>query len=341
MAELNDIVRLGVDAYHGTVEKYSLQEANETLRAALLEANNGSTKLDWRAIRDGKCNGLFAIVESILANTVIEGLTGNEFFMDYVDFRNMAEGDENLFIVEDNLLFEVAETADGTQAIRRQRIDGVSEQKIATSMKAIRIYEELNRVLAGRVDFNHLISKVSESFQRKVLDDIYSLWINSTTPGVSGGAPLGSAVYFPAAGNWNEDTMLTLVDHVEAASGERASILGTKKALRNTKESIQSDGAKEELHSMGYYGNFYGTPCLALPQRHKVGSTQFLLNDNVLNVVAGPEKPIKFVWEGNPLIIPGNPMNNMDLTQEYVYGQKYGIGLVLSGKTGIGCYTLQ
>ena len=76
MAEMNDIVRLGVDAYHGSVEKYSLKEANDTLREALIAANNGSTKLDFRAIRDGKCNGLFAIVESILANTVIEGLTG-------------------------------------------------------------------------------------------------------------------------------------------------------------------------------------------------------------------------------------------------------------------------
>ena len=76
MAEMNDIVRLGVDAYHGTVEKYSLKEANDTLREALIQANNGSTKMDYRAIRDGKCNGLFAIVEQILANTVIEGLTG-------------------------------------------------------------------------------------------------------------------------------------------------------------------------------------------------------------------------------------------------------------------------
>ena len=171
--------------------------------------------------------------------------------MNYVDFRNLAEGDENLFITEDDLMFEVSETADGTQAIRRQRLDGSSEQKLATSMKMLRIYDELNRVLAGRVDFNHMISKVSESFQRKVLNDIYALWINATTPGAAGGAPMGSAVYFPAAGNWNEDTMLTLIEHVEAASGESATIVGTKKALRNAKEGIQSDGAKEELHAMG------------------------------------------------------------------------------------------
>ena len=342
MAEMNDIVKLAVDLHRGSVEKYSVDEANETLRNALIAANNNSTKLDFRAIRDGKCNGLFAIVETILQKTVIEGLTGNEFFMNYVDFRNLAEGDENNFVVENNDLFVVAKAANGTQGIRRQRLDGYVETPIKTDVRIIRIYEELNRVLAGRVDFNEMINRVGKSFEQQILNDIYALWIASTTPAaVTGGAPMGSAVYFPAAGSYSEDALLTLVEHVEAAAGgQQATIIGTKKALRAAKESVQSDGAKEEVHNMGYYGNFYGTACMAVPQRHMVGTTSFVLNDKVLTVVAGPEKPIKFVYEGDPLIIPGDPLQNADLTQEYVYAQKYGMGLVLSGNTGIGCYTM-
>lgn len=205
----------------------------------------------------------------------------------------------------------------------------------------IRIYEELNRVLSGRVDFNQMIGKVSESFQRDILNEIYSLWVASTTPAaVTGGSAMGSAVYFPAAGSYSEDALLDLIAHVEAATGKEATITGTKKALRNLRESIQSDGAKDELHNYGYYGKFYGTPCVALPQRHKVGSTDFILNDKVINVVAGDSKPIKFVYEGDPIIIPGDPLQNADLTQEYVYGQKYGCGLVLAGNAGFGCYTM-
>lgn len=60
MNEMNEIVRLAVDAYNGTVEKYSVKQANETIRNALIEANNGSTKLNYRDIRDGKCAGLFS-----------------------------------------------------------------------------------------------------------------------------------------------------------------------------------------------------------------------------------------------------------------------------------------
>lgn len=76
MAEMNEVVKLAVDAYHGNVEKYSVGQSLETLRAALVAANNGNTSLDYRAIRDGKCNGLFTLVEEILTRTVVEGLQG-------------------------------------------------------------------------------------------------------------------------------------------------------------------------------------------------------------------------------------------------------------------------
>lgn len=42
----------------------------------MVAANNGSTKLNYKAIRDGKCQGLFALVEEILSRTVVEGLQG-------------------------------------------------------------------------------------------------------------------------------------------------------------------------------------------------------------------------------------------------------------------------
>lgn len=76
MAEMNEIVKLAIDAYKGTVEKYSVKQSQDVLRQALVEANNGKTTLDLRAIRDGKCSGLFTLIEEILSNTVVEGLQG-------------------------------------------------------------------------------------------------------------------------------------------------------------------------------------------------------------------------------------------------------------------------
>ena len=139
MAEMKDIVKLAVDTYKGNVEKYSVAQSNDVLRQALVEANNGSTVLNYKDIRDGKCNGLFTLIEEILSRTVVEGLQGDEYFNALVDFRNVAEGDQNLFLVEDNNLFVVAEAADGTQGIRRPRLGGVKETSLPTSLKVVRI----------------------------------------------------------------------------------------------------------------------------------------------------------------------------------------------------------
>ena len=289
MAEMKDIVKLAVDSYKGRVEKYTVGQSQDALRQALIEANGGNTTLDYKAIRDGKCNGLFTLVEEILSRTVIEGVQSDDFFNAFVDYKNVALGDKNVFVVEDSTLFVVDDVAEGNQGIRRQRLGGKSETSIPTSMHAIRIYEELNRVLSGRVDFNTFIDKVAKSFSQKILNDIYTLWAGATA------ADLGGVSYFPTAGIYNEDDLLDVISHVEAAAGGKtATIVGTKKALRNLKESIMSDGAKDEFHNMGYAGTFFGTPVVAIPQRHQVGSTNFVFQDDVLTIVAGDDKPIKF-----------------------------------------------
>lgn len=337
MADMNEIVRLAVDAYHGvTAGKFSVSDSMDTLRQALVAANNGSTKMNYKDIRDGKCVGLFTLIEEILSRTVVEGFQGDEYFNTLVDFRNVALGDKNIFEVEDSHLFVVADAAEGTQGIRRQRLGGVTQTSIPTTLKVVKIYEEMNRVLSGQVDFNFFINKVAESFRRKLLDDIYSLWSTATA------ADLGGTTFFPAAGTYDEDTLLDLISHVEAAAnGRPATIIGTKKAVRNLAPAIQSEASKNDLYTFGYYGNFYGTSVVATPQRHKVGSTEFTFPDNTLTVIAGDDKPIKCVYEGQPTVILGDLTKNADLTQDYYYADRYGMGIVLAGgNAGIGRYEM-
>lgn len=336
MAEMNDIVQVAVDAYRGNVTKYSVGDSMELLQKALVEANGGSTKLNYKNIRDGKCVGLFALVEEILARTVVEGLQGDEYFNSLVEFRNIALGDQNLFLADDADLFVVSDAADGTQGIRRQRLGGSNEIVIPTSFKVVKIYEELNRVLSGQVDFNKFIAKVGESFRQKLLNDIYSLWSSATAD------DLGGTTFFPAAGAYDEDTLLELVAHVEAAAGGKtATIIGTKPALRKLAPAIEGSESKGDLYNMGYYGKFYGSNVVAMPQRHKVNTTDFVFDNDVLTIIAGDDKPIKCVYEGQSTVILGDPTKNQDLTQDYFYGEKYGMGLVLAGgNAGIGRYKM-
>jgi len=336
MSDMKDVVKLALDTYHGTVQKYSVGQSQEVLREALIDANGGSTVLDYKKIRDGKCTGLFTLLEEVLNVTTTEGLQQSDYFNALVDYRNVPLGDKNLFLVEDSNLFTVSEIADGTQGLRRQRLGGVSEVSIPTSLKGVKIYEELSRILAGRVDFNHFVNKVSESFLQKRLNDIYALWSGATA------SDFGGAAYFPVAGAYNEDELLDLIAHVEAAAGGKpATIVGTRKAVRNIDLTPFGDIAKEDLYNLGYGGKFYGTPVVITPQRHKIGSTEFTLRDDVLTIMAGDSKPIKYVYEGNPTIIMGDPLTTADLTQEFMYAAQDGLGIVLAGgNAGIGRYEI-
>lgn len=339
MADMN-VVQVAVDAYNGNTVKYSNNEAMKVMQAALVEANNGSTKLDYKAIRDGKCVGLFALIEEILQRTVIDSLQQSDYFMNLVDYRNVAQGDKNIFEVEDYNMFVVSRAAEGTQGIRRQRLSGMSSISIPTHLHVVKIYEELNRVLSGAVDFNHFIKKVADSFSQEILKEIYDLWTNATA------TDFGGAAFFPAAGAYDEDKMIELVNHVEAAAnGAPATIIGTKAALRKLMPSVEStligNEVRGDMYNQGYVGKFYGTNVIALPQRHIVNTTDFVFTDKTLTVVAGSDKPIKFVTEGDSLMIMGDPMNKADLSQEYLYGERYGMGIMLAGGNGgIGRYTM-
>ncbi len=336
--DIRELVKLAVDNYHGNVTKYSSDQATDVLRNALIEANGGSSVLDYRSMRDGKCGAVFTLIEEILSRTVPEGLQESDFFNTLVDYRNVAEGDQIVFRIEDGELFEVAEIARGTQGIRRQRIGGSKEITLKTKMYGVRIYEELSRVLSGRVDFNSLINKVAESYRQMLLENIYTMWNTVTAD------QMGGETYFPVAGSFDNDKFLTLIEHVEAsAGGSPASIVCTRAASRTLNPAYvsTSSNAANDLYAKGVYATYYGTPLVITPQRHKVNSNDFLFDDKAIYVVAGSEKPIKCVREGNPLIIPGDPMTNADLTQEYFYEEAYGLGIVLAGNNAsIGKWTL-
>ena len=50
--EMDNLVKLAVDAHNGCPEKYSVSQTQETLRKALIDANGGSSVLNYRNIRE-------------------------------------------------------------------------------------------------------------------------------------------------------------------------------------------------------------------------------------------------------------------------------------------------
>ena len=255
-----------------------------------------------------------------------EGLKGDEFFMNMVEDRNLSLGDTNKFHIERECLFAVADIAEGTQGVRRQRIEAGQDITINTQLRAIKIYEELNRVLAGRIDFNKFVDLVGKSFTKQELDATYDAFVGMfkklKTP-------------YTETGSFDEDKLLELIDHIEASTGETAVVVGTRKALRKIKTAVVSDSAKEEMYAMGHFGRFNGTELVAVKQRHKSGTDDFILDDNVPYVFAGDTKPIKRVTEGDVTMLMGTPMNNADMSQEFLMMKRTGIAVIFDRDFGV------
>lgn len=331
MADVTNIVKLGVDLYKGNVTEYSKNEAVDVMRQALIEANGGSTKLNAKNIRNNGAE-IFSIVEEILDTLIADGFADDDAFNKIVDFKNIAEGDENRFVVENAELFKVSKLADGTQALRRQRIGGKKIITVDTEVHGVKIYEELARVLSGAIDWMEFIDRVYKSVKQSILEEITDLWANFTESQIGTGFVID-------AGSYTEATFLALIDKVEAAAGGKpATIIGTKPALRPLNGSISTTGddAMADIYQMGYVGKYFGSDVIAVPNRYKVGTQTLAFPTDKVLIIAGDSKPIKVVYEGDALIIEGDKFKNADLSQEFALLQKYGVGLVMDTNSGIG-----
>lgn len=330
MENKKELIKLACDTYRGRLQtNFSKGDSLEVLRQAFIDLNGGSTKLDFKALRRNGAQ-MFEIIEEILDNTVIEGLADDSFFNQFVEYKNLSLGDQNSFYVPDKTMLVVSEIADGTSSLRRQRIDVGTNVSITTSWKGIKIYEHLTRLMSDRVDFNEMLDGISKALRLKVNDDMYTAFTGSF-------ASLPST--FNVSGAFSEDSMLALVEHVEAATGKTAMLAGTRTALRKVATAVVSDAAKEDMYNMGYYGSFNGVPMMRIKQVHTVGTYTFKLSETDIYVVTTDEKPVKFVTEGQSRILAGDALANADLTQDYFVADKYGTGVVITdlfGKYAIG-----
>lgn len=327
----NNILTVAIDAIRGNISEYSKGEQSVSLRNAFIELNGGSEKINPKTFRPG--NALFDLVQEIIPVMIDEGFKTNENpLFNLVDYRNIAYGDENQFTTEAPANFYVATTAGGIQDVRRQRLVGGQSIKVDTEVKIIRVYENLGRLLAGRVDFNKFVEGVASSFEKYMAEMAYGVInaMSSSTPGLS-------ATYV-TSGTYDEATLLGIVEHVEAATGKTAVIIGTKSALRKINTTFTAPSALEDKYALGYYGKFNGTDCIALKQVHKAGTDTFVMSQNKIFVVASDDKPIKLVNEGEGLLVPHDATRNADLTQEYVYAQAMGCGAICAAPMGI--YTI-
>lgn len=319
---MHEVAKLAVDLYKNRLTNYSKEEGMDVLRKELVEMNGGSDKITPKSFR--KNPELFEILEQALDVLIVEGL--EDQFNEFVETVQLDHGDTTVFTIEEHRLFDVAVISDGNGDLRRDRLDR-GEVTVRTHTYGIAIYEELSRLLAGRVDWVKMVDNVAKSYTNKIRTEIYKALYESFDK-VTGN--------YKVTGSFTEDKLATLIAHVEAGTGMDAMIMGTKQALAKITTANMSEQSKEARESLGYVGNFQGTDMVEVKQAHKPGTDQFAIDNDFLIVAPmNPDKMVKLVLEGDSMIMESQEGDRLDMQRDYKFIKKAGFAVISASKWGV------
>ena len=330
---MENFVQLAIDAYkgRGTQANYSADDTQKVLREELIAMNGGEIKVTKKSLRDHP--EMFSKIEQVITIAREDGFKENDFFMDTVDYHNLAEGDTMEFQVEDDVRYIVDPVAKGTLGLRRQRINGIRTIVPTLNVYGVRVYEELTRVNSGAINFNDIIGKVVNSQIQNRYSQVYSAFNRLGSYGDLDETKTKTGTYA-------ENDLIDLCSDLETEFGN-VTIFGTKKALSKVAiDTVASnaDAAKNDKYNGLYYSRFHGWSMVGVKNVLKPGTTTKALADNKIYVFAGNDRPIKFLTRGDTLIDLRTGTDNADLTQEYTALEEFGICVPVT--RGFGVYTL-
>lgn len=330
---MENFVQLAIDSYkgRGTQANYSADDTQKVLREELIAMNGGEIKVTKKSLRDHP--EMFSKIEQVITIAREDGFKENDFFMDTVDYHNLAEGDTMEFQVEDDVRYVVDPVAKGTLGLRRQRINGIRTIVPTLNVYGVRVYEELTRVNSGAINFNDIIGKVVNSQIQNRYSQIYSAFNKLGSYGDLDETKTKTGTYA-------ENDLIDLCSDLETEFGN-VTIFGTKKALSKVAiDTVASnaDAARNDKYNGLYYSRFHGWSMVGVKNVLKPGTTTKALADNKIYVFAGNDRPIKFLTRGDTLIDLRTGTDNADLTQEYTALEEFGICVPVT--RGFGVYTL-
>ncbi|WP_270504444.1 hypothetical protein [Paraclostridium sordellii] len=318
---LTDIQKIAKDCYEGKVEKYSNGSANEVLRNTILELVGG--EWTYGNFQKNKWE-VYALVQEMV-DVNINRLT-RDAFSDFTEITNYDLGDAPNFRVKNKNLFKVAVIADGINSIRRQKkLDG----KLQTSAfkLAIAIYEEFDKFISGRIDWQDLVDSLSESFNQEIATQIAGSFegayddINANLKKSTNAAGVDAE-------------LKKIINKVEGATGKRCRVYGTAEALG----AIQGAGSeidKEDHRNFGVVRLFNGTPLVKLQNSYDESTNKWAIRNDMLYVIPEGEKIIKLALEGGVTVLEDTTgMSRADQQVEMLMMQKIHLGVLVAAKFG-------
>lgn len=338
--------QLLVDAARGEVKDYSAKDANkkivEKFRAALGIDANDRPQAVKRAIRANK-DLVFTLIEETIEEMIITGWMENPFFMQFVETKNLALGDENDFYVEDDSILSVSKVSGNHHNMIRQRLGAGRHFSVAGEWFGLKIYSDFERVLTGAEDWAKFVAKVAEAINRYLYDALYAALRGAKEN-------LGANwVKNGALETANKATLVKLCQDISMATGSEVTIFGARSALSSLTGMADVNWAPEEVKKEyyangGILGNWEGFSVAEIGQGLKRGaainsaSVDYQLDTDRLYIIptSVANKFIKLVNYGETQVSQVTDRDtNRDMSYEYEVLYKMGINVILNTVFGV------
>lgn len=322
----------GRDIYDADGNVVSKADANAKLQSVIfsvLGLNEKSTRRERKRAMKNHHNELFEIIEELIDAKVAKGFKDDEFFDNFVDYRNLALGDSMEFYTEDETLLAVGKVSGGHHDLILQRPAGNTYYTIPLERYGAAVGADIDRYLAGQEDWAKLVDKLAKSFLYVIRNMIYTQMIGAYTS-----VPVQTG--FVANGALVKATLDTIIENVAGVNESDVYVVGTKTALKKLSELTdvdwRSEGQKEDYARMGRIGSYEGTDLIEIPQRFEINGTTLtrLVDDNILLIMPKADnKFIKFIDQGeteiDEILEKGEEHGRIDDVMKYEIQRNFGI----------------
>lgn len=324
----NDLAR-GDFSIHVDKEKVTRADLEDYLRDKI---NNDILKgaTLYQAYRRNNIT-LFEIIEEIVNLTISNDFMEIPFIENFVEFKNRALGDKTAWYSEGKSYLSVVSFAGNHWDTNREALDAGEEFTLPKEWVYIHVYDELERFLLGIASLERLTDVIYRSFNKYIKERIYMQFQNIMTALPS---------EFTANGN-SEEAVGNLCDLVQAAGGYSSlTIAGTKAALRKLGAVIPdkyfASSQKEAKASTGSIGEWEGNKLMVIPQVLKQGTFELALDNDVIFILGGDNKPIKleFIGDTRTQEVRDGRVNN-DMTMELQVQTCFGLAMLLPEAMGM------
>ena len=324
----NDLAR-GDFSIHVDKEKVTRADLEDYLRDKI---NNDILKgaTLYQAYRRNNIT-LFEIIEEIVNLTISNDFMEIPFIENFVEFKNRALGDKTAWYSEGKSYLSVVSFAGNHWDTNREALDAGEEFTLPKEWIYIHVYDELERFLLGIASLERLTDVIYRSFNKYIKERIYMQFQNIMTALPS---------EFTANGN-SEEAVGNLCDLVQAAGGYSSlTIAGTKAALRKLGAVIPdkyfANSQKEAKASTGSIGDWEGNKLMVIPQVLKQGTFELALDNDVIFILGGDNKPIKleFIGDTRTQEVRDARVNN-DMTMELQVQTCFGLAMLLPEAMGM------